>query len=76
MYRLIYLEPESGYKSIDSKCNLEIHENVAKLGTEKIHVICIVDYLKQSIKNKCEDFSNHSDSIDGIIFDPAYVTQF
>lgn len=76
MYRLIYLEPEIGYRSIDSSCGLEIHENVAKLGNEKMQIICVVDYAKQSIKNKCADFSNHSDSIDGMIFDPVYVTQF
>ncbi len=76
MYRLIYLEPQAGYKAFDSKLGKEIHDNVELLSKKQMHIICVVDYAKQSIGSKCPDFHNHCDSIDGMIFDPLYVSQF
>jgi hypothetical protein len=76
MYRLIYLEPDTGYRYFDSPSGAEIDVNLAMLHKQKISVICVVDYAKQAINNKCLDYSNHYDSIDGMIFDPIYVTQF
>lgn len=76
MYRLIYLEPDTGYKCFDSDNGADIDINVEMLYKKRILVICIVDYAKQSINHKCADYGNHCDSIDGMIFDPVYVTQF
>lgn len=76
MYRLIYLEPGTGYRSFDSDNGAEIHANAEQLRKQEILVICVVDYAKQSIKQKCTDFNNHCDSIDGMIFDLLYVTEF
>lgn len=76
MYRIIYLEAEAGYKTFDSDSGAEIMKNELQLSEQKMHVICVVDYVKQAIRNKCFDFSNHTDSIDHMIFDPMYVSQF
>lgn len=76
MYRLIYFEPDAGYKTFDSESDSEISENERNLKLRQIQIICVVDYIKQSISKKSLDFVSHTDGIDGIIFDPLYVTQF
>lgn len=73
MFRLIYFNDSKGYKSIDYKneSGYQVAQETA-LANDAI-IICVVDYYRKSIINKCIDFDLHHDHIDGLIFDPKVM---
>jgi len=69
MYRLIYYTPERPYGTIDSYSQIELIANEAILNSTHITVVCVVDYTKKIIINKCKYYDMHRELIDDLIFD-------
>jgi len=68
MYRLIYYVPEKPYGTIDCYSQIELIANEAILNSEQITVVCVVDYTKKVILNKCKYYDFHRELIDDLIF--------
>lgn len=73
MFRLIYFNPSIGYKTIDYKHESGLQDAEKVVKANDAITICVVDYYRKSILNKCADFENHHDKIDRIIFDPKVL---
>ena len=73
MFRLIYFNPSIGYKTIDYKDESGFANASETVKKDDSKIICIVDYYRKSILNKCDDFEIHHDKIDRIIFDPKVM---
>jgi hypothetical protein len=69
MYCLIYYAPERPYRTIDSCSQIELIANEAILKSEHVTVVCVVDYARKIILNKCKYYDMHRELIDDLIFD-------
>ncbi len=69
MYRVIYFNPSLGYKSIDYKDDTYTSKAEEFIKSQDAFLVCIVDYYRKAILNKCDDFNSHREKIDHIIFD-------
>lgn len=73
MYRIIYFSTSLGYKTIDYKDDTYTLEAEEVVKNHQALLICVVDYYRKAILEKCDDFSVHRDKIDHIIFDPKVM---
>jgi hypothetical protein len=73
MFRLIYFNASTGYKTIDYKDENAFTDAARSVKDNDGTIICVVDYYRKSILNKCADFEIHHDNIDRIIFDPKVM---
>lgn len=73
MFRLIYFNASIGYKTIDYKAENAFSNAAQQVRDNDGQIICVVDYYRKSILNKCPDFEFHHDKIDRIIFDPKVM---
>ncbi len=74
MLRIIYQHPLDGYQVFDSHTPVQLIAYEHCLCEQFCHVICIVDYNKRIIFNKCDNFKIHRDQVDELIFDPRYTS--
>lgn len=68
MYRVIYLDNNSEYKTFDSEDYTIIADNHSNLKRCGNKIICIVDYYYNVILNKSRDFKAHIPYIDKFTF--------
>jgi hypothetical protein len=76
MYRLIYLNANHDYETFDAPSDIEANQQAEVLRGEGKEIICLVDYKRHAIFKKGENYVHHRDSIDYLIFDTRYVTNF
>jgi hypothetical protein len=68
MYRIIYYAPQRPYGIIDSYNQIELIAFEAILKSEHIMVVCVVDYARKIILNKCKYYDIHRELVDDLIF--------
>jgi hypothetical protein len=68
MYRLIYLDNNSEYKTFDSEDYNIIADNHLKIKRGGNKIICLVDFYYNVILNKCRDYPAHTERINDYTF--------
>jgi hypothetical protein len=63
MQRIIYLDNDLGYKIADVKNHQNLLNKQSKLTNLGYHIVCIIDLDSQTISQKGESFSAHSNFI-------------
>lgn len=69
MQRIIYLDPDAGYKSldVDTKRNLQEHQDM--LLENDYHIICVLD-SNNVVSNKCDCFAAHAEFVNACYLSP------
>lgn len=76
MFRLIYCEPGSLYRSIDSFSQIELIAKEADLNSKHMTVVCVVDYANKLVYKRNKYYDIHRELIDDLIFDPRVVNKY
>jgi hypothetical protein len=74
MLRLIYISPTLDYQHVDADSIHKIADTEAKLKHQGADIVCLVDYQRQFIFKKNDQYSYHRDFIEDLIFGPIYGT--
>jgi hypothetical protein len=74
MLRVVYQHPVEGYAFVDSKRSIQLIAIQSSLYEHFCTIICVVDYKRKTIFNKCDDFKLHREQVDELIFDSRYTS--
>lgn len=69
MQRLIYLNPELGYKSLDVNSKRDLQKKQDTLIERGDHIICVVD-LNNAVTGKCDCFDAHAEFVHACYLSP------
>lgn len=74
MLRVVYQHPFQGYGFVDSERQIQLIAFQSSLYEHFCTIICVVDYQRRTIFNRCDDFKSHRERVDELIFDPRYTS--
>lgn len=73
MHRIIYFDPNLGYKSAYIRNSLDLINKQVEITNQENHIICILDIDGKTVLKKFESFFKHAVFVNGIRTLPEYV---
>jgi hypothetical protein len=63
MQRIIYLDTDTGYKTLDVSSIQKTQEKEASLKSKGKYVVCVLDMKTNQLRCKCKAFGSHASFI-------------